>query len=574
MNEQHDTPEARKSPEQGTVGIAEAGKQPGPDNVLTDLQRAEQALYESEERYRTLFTRMIDGFALHEIILDSEGKPKDYRFLEVNPAFERSTGLPAADIVGKTLLEVLPGAEPFWIETYGDVAQNGNCIHFEQYTRTLDRYYAVTAFSPKKGRFATLFIDITERKRAENALQKAYEELRAQSEELQTQTEQLQAQAEELRNQSEKILTSNEALRESEAALAKTNRLLETVLDNTHSRIAYMDTRFNFIMVNRGYAAADGRDVSFFPGENHFALYPNEENERLFRRVAETGEPYFTFGKAFEYAEHPERGTTYWDWSLIPVKDAAGGVAGLVLTLSDVTERILLQEKVQRLKREQEAFMRHEVKNLFAPMQLFSELLLQDAENLNEQQVHYLQRIAESSERVTGFIDSLKRIHDIQAGTYCLKRVKYPLDAIIRRAIRDLEPLAEKRGVSIRFHAPEEQFPMSLDMQLMPGVFTNLILNAVEHVAELKNTEDKTVTIDFRKEQDRSIVCINNRGEPIPAERLATFFEKFNVGPEKRHGTGLGTTYAFMVTKAHGGDITVTSNREEGTTVTLAFSGG
>jgi PAS domain S-box-containing protein len=521
---------------------------------------------EFEERYRMLFTKMIDGFALHEIILDSGGKPMDYRFIEVNPAFEQLTGLRAEKIVGKTLLEVMPDVEPFWIETYGNVALTGNSAHFEHYSRSLDRYYEVTAFSPGRGRFAALFIDITERKGAEEAIREKNAELEAQSEELRVQSEKILAANEELR-------TLNEALRESEIALSETNRLLETVLDNTHSRIAYMDTQFNFIMVNRGYAEADGKDVSFFPGKNHFTLYPNKENEQIFRGVADTGEPYSTFGKAFEYAEHPERGITYWDWSLIPVRDTAGAIIGVVLTLSNVTERILLQENNRRHHREQEAFLRHEVKNIFAPMQLFSELLLQDTENLNEQQIHYLRRIAESAERVTGFIDSLKRIHDIQAGNYRLKRVAFPLDAIVKRAIRDLEPLAEKSGVNIRFDAPREESPMPLDMQLMPGVFTNLILNALEHVASLRDAGEKTVTVGFRKEKDCSIVSINNRGEPVPEERLATFFEKFNVGPEKRHGTGLGTTYAYMVTKAHGGDIAVASNREEGTTVTLTFPG-
>lgn len=65
----------------------------------------------SEQEYRTLFDKMLDGFALHEIILDDAGKPMDYRFLAVNPAFERMTGLKADAIIGKTVLETLPGIE-------------------------------------------------------------------------------------------------------------------------------------------------------------------------------------------------------------------------------------------------------------------------------------------------------------------------------------------------------------------------------------------------------------------------------------------------------------------------------
>ncbi|MBN1343059.1 MAG: sigma 54-interacting transcriptional regulator [Phycisphaerae bacterium] len=116
------------------------------------------------------------------------------------------------------------------------------------------------------------------------------------------------------------------------------HQLLQTILDSTHMLVAYMDPHFNFIQVNRAYAEADGREPSFFSGKNHFEIYPHAENEEIFRRVTETGEPYVAHAKPFEYAEHPERGVMYWDWTLIPTKDGEGSVTGLVLTLADVTQ--------------------------------------------------------------------------------------------------------------------------------------------------------------------------------------------------------------------------------------------
>jgi PAS domain S-box-containing protein/putative nucleotidyltransferase with HDIG domain len=138
---------------------------------ITERKQAEEALRVSEERYRTLFNSMIDGFALHEIICDQDGTPCDYRFLEINPAFEQLTGLKAAEIVGKTVLEVLPDTEAYWIDTYGQVALTGNSVRFENYSQALDKYFDVMAFSPRKNSFATVFIDITERKRAGEALE-------------------------------------------------------------------------------------------------------------------------------------------------------------------------------------------------------------------------------------------------------------------------------------------------------------------------------------------------------------------------------------------------------------------
>jgi PAS domain S-box-containing protein len=129
--------------------------------------------------------------------------------------------------------------------------------------------------------------------------------------------------------------------------LARANELLERMFSNIDMSVAYMDKDFNFIRVNRAYAEADGQEPEFFVGKNHFALFPNEENEQIFRKVVETGEPYLIYTKPFEYAAHPERGVTYWDWSLQPVKEADGSVGGIILSLMNVTERVQAQKTVE-----------------------------------------------------------------------------------------------------------------------------------------------------------------------------------------------------------------------------------
>ena len=125
------------------------------------------------------------------------------------------------------------------------------------------------------------------------------------------------------------------------------NSLLESIFGNTLTMIAYLDADFNFLKVNKAYASADGKEPGFFTGKNHFELFPNEENERLFREVLKTGEPYFAYARAFEYEYNPERGVTHWDWSLQPVKDDEGNVTSLILHLVDVTRRIQAEENLQ-----------------------------------------------------------------------------------------------------------------------------------------------------------------------------------------------------------------------------------
>ena len=124
----------------------------------------------SEQKYQILFNEMINGFALHEIIIDDKGLPIDYRFLDVNPAFERLTNLKRESLVGKTVLEVMPKTESSWIEKYGQVALTGKSIMFENYSQELDRYYQVAAFRPTQNQFACIFVDITKRQQTENTL--------------------------------------------------------------------------------------------------------------------------------------------------------------------------------------------------------------------------------------------------------------------------------------------------------------------------------------------------------------------------------------------------------------------
>jgi PAS domain S-box-containing protein len=136
------------------------------------------------------------------------------------------------------------------------------------------------------------------------------------------------------------VITNITEYKAMDAVLAHSYQLLEAVFDSTDLLVAYLDPEMNFLMVNRAYARADGKETADFPGKNHFDLYPHPENEAIFRRAVETGEPCRVLARPFEYSGKPERGVTYWDWSLIPTRDASGRVSGVLLTLLDVSERI------------------------------------------------------------------------------------------------------------------------------------------------------------------------------------------------------------------------------------------
>lgn len=264
-----------------------------------EYKRAAENLRRSERRYRGLFDQMISGCALHEIIVDETGKPTDYRFLEINPAFERMVGLRAEAALGKTVREVLPGIEQQWIETYGQVALGGEPVRVERYIRQLGRYFEVAAFSPEKGRFAIIFNDITERRQAES--QRAGE-----------------------------------------------HNLLRTLIDNVPDSIYVKDTARRYLINNKenlkilGLAEgsqARGKTVfDFFP-EEHARLYDSDDRAVLESRVA-------VFDREEPYRDAQGHLRCY-STTKVPLFDTNGGVIGLVGISRDITERKRAEEALR-----------------------------------------------------------------------------------------------------------------------------------------------------------------------------------------------------------------------------------
>ena len=142
---------------------------------ITEKKLAEAAVRESEGRFRTLFESMDEGFCVAEVLFNAQGRPADYRFLEVNPAFEKQCGL--RDATGKTMRELVPDHDAHWFEIYGKVALTGEAVRFVNEAKALDgRWFNVYAFrlgGPDSRKVAILFTDITAHKRASEALKDA-----------------------------------------------------------------------------------------------------------------------------------------------------------------------------------------------------------------------------------------------------------------------------------------------------------------------------------------------------------------------------------------------------------------
>ena len=242
-------------------------------------------LREKEAKYRLLFESMQEGFALHEIIQDASGKVVDYRFLDVNEAYEVQTGWKREDVVGKTLLEIFPQTSLQRIEAYGRVALTGEPLKFEYYSKTYQRYLRVKAFCPQRGRFATLVEDISGRKQSEEQL---------------------------------RILS--QAVEQNSTSI---------VITDTRGAIEYVNPRFTQLT---GYTLDDVLGVNpriLKSGKNPAQLYAD-----LWNRI--------TCGREWRgvFCNKKKSGELYWESaSISPIMDELGKITHFVAVKEDVTER-------------------------------------------------------------------------------------------------------------------------------------------------------------------------------------------------------------------------------------------
>jgi PAS domain S-box-containing protein len=140
--------------------------------------------------------------------------------------------------------------------------------------------------------------------------------------------------------------------KQAEEAVIKEKNVLKGIMENTGAMLAYLDLEFNFVAVNSAYAKGSGHSAEALIGKNLFTLFPNAENQAIFEKVRNTRKTVSYHDKPFDFAGQPERGVTYWDWTLAPVKDETGNVLGLVLSLMETTQRKELEQELLEILEE------------------------------------------------------------------------------------------------------------------------------------------------------------------------------------------------------------------------------
>ncbi|MCP4711808.1 MAG: PAS domain S-box protein [Planctomycetes bacterium] len=229
---------------------------------ITEQKKAQKELENSEARYRGLFENMQSGFAYHQVIFDQENRPIDYKFLEVNEAFEIMTGFKRAEVIGKMVSKAIPSIKSSgfdWIETYGKVALTGQPVHFEQYSEQLGRWYSISAYSLLTGYFAVIFDDVTERRMIEEEMRIFASDLERSNRELEQYarvvSQHLQAPLEAIINQCLIYKESPPSLSEDVAG-----KLVTHTYDQAHSMHLKIDALLDYSRIRgpgRPYRAVD-----------------------------------------------------------------------------------------------------------------------------------------------------------------------------------------------------------------------------------------------------------------------------------------------------------------------------
>ncbi len=493
---------------------------------ITGRRQAEAALRESERKFRQLFDEMLTGFGLHEIILDEEGRPYDYRYLEVNRAFERLTGLTREQVLGRTAREVLPGIEPVWIDRYGEAALTGESRTFEEYSGDIGKYFEVSVFSPQRERFAAVFQDVTQRRRAEAELRSVLDALRA-------------------------------------------------VVDSSPLAIFDLDVESRI----RSIWNPAAERIFGWPREEVLGKFlptvpPEHMEEHIGLRERVLRDKSFTTVEV----RRSRRDGTMIDVAMATAALYAedGAVNGIMVICDDITERKRMESQfLQAQKMESVGRLAggiaHDFNNLLTAVIGNAELALMSvepdspvAEDLEE-----IRRTADRAASLTRQLLAFSRRQIMEPRILNLNDLFLDLNRMLRRLIGENIEL-------ITVPAPDLK-PVKADPGQIEQVLTNLAVNARDAMPDggrlVIQTRNAILDPEFAREHPETtpgeyvLFTVTDTGVGMDAQVLAHLFEPFFTTKERGKGTGLGLSTCYGIVRQNNGCILVHSEPGRGAVV-------
>ncbi len=494
---------------------------------VTERRLTEENLRESERRLQSLYSAMTEGLCLHEMIYDESGAAVDYRIIDINPAYEEITGFTRDEAVGSKGSELYGTGEPPYLETCAKVAASGEPDSFEAYFSQLDKHFSISVSSPGKGKFVTLFFDITERKWAE----------------------------------------------------VERDRLLAQVREQAQRVQRIMD------MVPEGVLLLDAGDY----GDAHVhwrvvLANPLGEGDLVTLAGAKVGDAITHLGgrPLAELLTSPPKGL----WHQVALEsrffqilarsiETGPMLKGWVLVIRDMTSQHAIERRVRQQERlaavgQLAAGIAHDFSNVMATIVLYAQMTAR----VKDLSPHIRERMVTINRQALHATNLIRQILDFSRSTE-LERRALNLVPFLKEQVKLLERTLPE-NIKIGLFYKTDEYTVNADPTSMQQAVMNLAINARDAMPDggslyirLERIQveslDKTPLPEMETGEWVRLT-VSDTGTGILPKDLPHIFEPFFTTKELGQGTGLGLAQVHGIVGAHDGVIGVESQVNEGTT--------
>ncbi len=490
---------------------------------IRERRQAEEAVWESENKFRSLFEHMNEGVALHEIVYDERGEAVDYRILSVNPAFGRHSGIAVDGFSGRLASEIYGTGVAPYLDRYARVARTGEPFAFDTFFEPLKKYFSISVFSPKKGQFATVFSDITERKRAEDELRLS-------------------------------------------------QQIIKDIINAISVRVFWKDKNLVYLGCNAVFARDAGfSDPAEIIGKDDYQMGWRDQAE-LYRSddraVIESGSP-----KMFieESQTTPDGRTITLLTTKVPLRGPEGEIKGVLGTYVDITERKQMEEELIKAQK-------------LDSLGVLAGGIAHDFNNILTGIVGNISMARESMEEGS---EPFKILKEAEAAVFQARTLTQQLLTFAKGGAPVKKPAAlgdivteaavfATRGTKTKceFRIAEDLNPGLVDSGQIGQVIHNLAINAVQAMPDGGTISIQADNLDvkgdpaFPLKAGRYVrIVLTDTGVGIPAEHLGKIFDPYFS--TKQTGSGLGLATCYSIIKKHDGLISVESELGKGTSFSI-----
>ncbi len=521
-----------------------------------DKVKSDKKFEESQKNYQLLYTSMNEGVAIHEIIYDNEHTPVDYRIIDTNPMYEDIIGLKRSEVIGKKGSEIYGTGEPPYLEIYSQVAETGESTKFVIYFEPMDIYFDISVISPEKGKFYTIFEDITERKKMELDLIELKDNLEL---EVKKRTAELKESYASLRESEDHYQTLFNSIDEGFCTI-------EVIFDDNNNPIDY-----RFLEINPAFEGQTG--LIDAEGKLMRDLAPEHEEHwfEIYGKIALTGKP-------MRFVNEAKALNRWYDVYAFKINKTKREVA---ILFNDITEfkrvetelreyQSTLEEKVgkrteelARSNAELEHFAYIASHDLREPLRMITSFLQLLERRYNDQldqdANEFIGYAVEGAKRLNDMINDLLEYSKVTSKEPELVPVN--LEKVLENALINLVIHTEEKNALID-HDPLPT--VNGDEKLLILLFQNIIGNGIKY----NDKKPPKIHISATEKDNQYIISIKDNGigiKPEHLDRIFTIFQRLHAKDEY-NGTGIGLAISQKIIHQHHGEIWAESEPGKGTT--------